>query len=130
MDNPLKPTTAQLHILQHAIGADEHGRPKSKTPGYHRNHFVTGEGSKDFADCVALVERGWMSRTPGNAITGGADVFRVTEAGRRGIDTYSPPPPKQTRSQKRYDAFLEEDSDMRFGDWLRAQKHRRAARCY
>lgn len=31
-----------------------------------------------------------------------------------------------TRSQLRYEKFLDEDSDMRFGEWLRAQKHRRA----
>ncbi len=28
----------------------------------YRNHFVTAEGSKDYADCVAQVELGHMMR--------------------------------------------------------------------
>src|SRR6478609_3022343 len=44
----------QLHILQHSLGLDEHGRGTM-----YRSHFVTGEGSKDHADCMALVEAGY-----------------------------------------------------------------------
>lgn len=68
----------QLEILQHSIGADQYGRVHCD-----RNYFVTGKGSTDYPVCTELVERGLMTMTRGNEITGGGDVFRVTDAGRR-----------------------------------------------
>ena len=44
-------TERQLQIIRHALG----------WPKDYRNHFVTGEGSKDFADCEALVAEGMMT---------------------------------------------------------------------
>jgi hypothetical protein len=107
----------QLHILQHSIGADEHGRI---VRGGGRNHFVTGEGSRDHPHCMALVAEGLMTRRAGSAISGGDDIFHVTEAGKKYVAEQSPPPPKLTRSQRRYEAFLDADSDMTFGEWLRS----------
>jgi len=112
----------RLHILQHSLGLDQYGQGTS-----HRNYFVTGMGSDDYPHCVALVADGLMTQTHGNSITGGDDVFRVTTAGREWVSEHSPPPPKLTSGQRRYMAFLDEDSSLRFGEWLKALKFRAAA---
>jgi hypothetical protein len=65
-----------LEVLRHAISADKYGQRRND-----RNYFITGPGSTDYPTCTALVERGLMYRTPGNAITAGEDVFRLTDAG-------------------------------------------------
>lgn len=104
----------QLHILQHSLGVDQHGRGEQ----YH-NHFVTGEGSTDYPHCMALVEAGLMTRRAGNALSGGDDVFFVTDAGKAYVAENSPPPPKTTRSQRRYQAFLDSDTSQSFLDWVR-----------
>lgn len=105
-----------LHILQHSLGLDAFGRGVS-----YRNHFCTGPGGDDYAECLALVARGLMTRTKGNEITGGDDVFRVTDAGHRHVIEHSPKPPKLTQAQRRYQAFLNEDGDMPFGVWLKSK---------
>jgi hypothetical protein len=110
-----------LHILQHAIGRDEYGQPRSASNPEFRNHFVTGPGSEDYELCCQAVEQGLMTRRPGNALTGGDDVFYVTEAGRQFVTEHSPKPPKLTRSQRRYEAFLDADSGLTFGEWLRTR---------
>lgn len=66
----------QLHILRHSLGIERSGGRE------YRNHFVTGPGSDDYADCTALVEQGLMTRRAGNALSGGDDIFYVTEAGK------------------------------------------------
>lgn len=104
----------QLHILQHSLGLDEYGQGKT-----YRNHFVTGPGSDDYDDCLALVAAGFMTRRAGTQLTGGDDLFLVTPAGEAHVAETSPKPPKLTRSQRRYDDFLAADSGMRFGEWLR-----------
>jgi hypothetical protein len=109
----------QLHILQHSIGADEYGRI---VRGGGRNHFVTGEGSDDYPHCMALVAAGLMTRRAGSAISGGDDIFFVTEAGKAHVTDHSPKPPKLTASQRRYQEFLDEDSDLRFGEWLKSRR--------
>lgn len=106
----------RLEILQHAIGANQFGRYERSC---HRNYFVTGEGSTDHPDCLALVELGFMTRTPGNAITGGGDVFRVTRGGMTYVAENSRTPPKLTRSQRRYLEWLDADSVFTFGEWLK-----------
>ena len=103
----------QLHILQHSLGLDEYGRGT-----FYRNRFVTGEGSKDHADCMALVELGFMSRVANVIPFGGSDCFTVTDEGKRAAVTNSPAPPKLSRSKQRYLDWLAYDSDMPFIDWL------------
>jgi hypothetical protein len=71
-------TRARLHVLQHSIGADQYGRI---VRGGGRNHFVTGEGSIDHRHCMVLVAAGLMTRRAGSAISGGDDIFTVTDAG-------------------------------------------------
>lgn len=115
-------TPAQLHILQHTLGLDEHGRGTM-----WRNYFVTGEGSTDHPHCVALVDLGYMARRSGNELSGGDDVFWATEEGKSAVVRESPPPPKLSRSKQRYQDYLDADSSMAFGEWLKARFGRRNA---
>jgi hypothetical protein len=112
--------SAWLHILQHAIGRDQYGHPRSASNPEFRNHFCTGPGSKDYDACMALVGDGLMTRRAGSAISGGDDIFYVTDAGRAYVREHSPKPPKLTRSQRRYQAFLDADFGDTFGEWLRS----------
>lgn len=104
----------RLHILQHSLGVDRYGQGRQ-----YRNHFVTDEGSSDYQHCMALVEAGLMTRRPGNALSGGDDIFIVTRAGIDFVSANSPKPPRLTRSQQRYENWLREDGNMRFGEWLK-----------
>jgi hypothetical protein len=105
---------SELHILQHALGVDQHGRGDQ-----YRSHFVTGAGSDDHPICMALTERGLMKRWDGATLSfGGDDFFRVTDAGRAYVAEHSPAPPKLTRSQQRYQRYLDADSNLTFRDWL------------
>ena len=114
-----------LHILQHALGVGGHG----DKPAY-RNHFVTSPGSTDHAPCVELVAAGLMVQHPPSALTGGADLFAVTDAGRAYVLEHSPKRPALTRAQARYEAWIREDCGLRFGEWLRrgGGRHVRAVR--
>jgi hypothetical protein len=105
---------SELGILQHSLGVDEFGRGAQ-----HRSHFVTGAGSDDHPTCMALTERGLMKRWDGATLQfGGDDFFRVTDAGRAFVAEHSPPPPKLTRSQRRYQRYLDADSSLTFREWL------------
>ena len=108
----------QLNVLRHALGIGHGGWEPS-----HRNHFATGHGSADHKLCLQLVERGLMSKHRGNALSGGDDVFCATGAGRKAAVAL---PPEQTAGQRRYAAFLREDSDISFGDWLRRESRARS----
>lgn len=102
----------QLSILRHSLGVGEDGCAAS-----YRNHFVTGEGGRDHALCMALVAAGLMTRHGGNALTGGSDVFGATNAGRvAAVGT----PPKLTPAQRRYREYLRTDSNLTFIEWLRS----------
>ncbi|MCU1068503.1 hypothetical protein [Stenotrophomonas maltophilia] len=105
---------AELQILRHALGVGDGGLERS-----YRNHFVTGEGGADHQHCMALVERGLLVRHAANAITGGSDLFNVTQAGRAAVHAHTPPPPKLTTSQQRYQQFLRYDGGVTFGEYLR-----------
>lgn len=104
----------QLHILQHSLGLDQYGRGT-----FYRNHFVTGEGSKDHADCMALVDLGFMTVRRDHPLSGGSDVFRVTDAGKTAVAKFSPPPPKLTRGQQTYRDWLHYDSSMPFIEYAK-----------
>lgn len=105
----------KLHILQHSLGVDQYGRGDM-----YRRHYVVGPGCDGYEACKALVDDGLMTERPASALSGGSSVFLVTEAGKRYVIEHSPPPPKLTRSQKRYRAWLQADCGISFGDWLRA----------
>lgn len=104
---------SQLHILQHSLGLDRYGRGTM-----YRNHFVAG--AKDVASCDALAELGLMTRSEGSVLTGGCPAFFVTEAGKRVAVAISEKPPKLTRSQRRYQQWLDADGGMSFGQYLKS----------
>ncbi len=104
---------SQLQILQHSLGVDEYGQGKM-----YRNHFCAG--GADEAICRELVESGYMK-----AFTRSYLPYcncTVTAEGKAAMLAQSTKPPKLTRGQKRYRAFLAADSGERFGDWLRSQR--------
>lgn len=70
-------TAEELHILRHSLGVPDPGQTRM-----YRNHFVTGEGGADWSHCLSLVGKGAMQRRPGSPLTGGDDLFIVTELGR------------------------------------------------
>jgi len=108
--------TTTLHILQHALGRDEFGRPNPTNPDY-RNHFVASPGHHDWDTLRQAVADGLMIRRAGNALSGGGDIFQVTDAGRAYITEHSPKPPKLTRAQKRYLAWLSADCGLTFAEF-------------
>ncbi|ACI55741.1 hypothetical protein Rleg2_2467 [Rhizobium leguminosarum bv. trifolii WSM2304] len=108
-----------LHILQHTLGLDQYGRGT-----FYRNHFVTGEGSKDHADCMALVDLGFMAVRRNHPLSGGDDCFWATEEGKRAVVTESPAPPKLSRSKQRYLDFLAYDGSMTFMEYIRWRDYR------
>lgn len=107
----------KLHILQHSLGLDRYGQGNT-----YRNHFVTSNGTHDWPHCQTLVSDGLMSRFPPSALTGGSDCFVVTAAGRAYVAEHSPQPPKLTDGQRRYREFLQADSGLTFGEWLKARR--------
>lgn len=104
-----------LQILQHSLGLDQFGQGIA-----YRRYFVTNEGSIDHPDCMAMVAEGLMSRRAGSSLSATDDVFLVTVAGQQFVATNSPPPPKLTRGQRRYQQWLDADCGLSFGDWLKS----------
>lgn len=111
-----------LHTLQHALGLDDYGQGES-----YRNHFVTGPECDNWSLCMAQVEAGRMVRHEPRAIFGGSGhyCFVVTDAGREFVREHSPKPPKLSRSQQRYRQWLDEDSSLKFGEWLKEARNGR-----
>lgn len=66
----------KLDILRHALGL-------TRGDEMYRNHFVTGEGSVDYDVCKALVSDGMMTHRAGTELTGGDDLFLVTDEGKK-----------------------------------------------
>lgn len=101
----------QLHILQHALGLDEYGQGRM-----YRNRFCAG--GKDEAICRELVAMGYMVQHP---TTQWLPYFNcsVTKEGKAAVSRESPKPPKLTRAQKNYRAFLDADTGESFSEWLK-----------
>jgi hypothetical protein len=102
----------QLAILQHALGVDQYGQGEM-----YRNHFCAG--GKDEAICRELVAMGYMETFERSYLP--YYNCTVTEAGKAAMLDASPRPPKLTRSQKRYRAYLSADTARSFGEWLQDQ---------
>lgn len=109
--------TRNLEILQHSLGVDQYGCGER-----YRNYFVTGPRGSDFEACVQLCNQGLMRDTGPRDVNGGMHTFLVTDAGVTHVIRESPQPPKLTRGQKRYREFMEADSDLTFGEWLKRQR--------
>ncbi len=105
-------TPRLLEILQHALGMDKYGQ---RERGSDRNHFCAG--GDDVADCAELVALGYMRSFRRSWLP----YFNciVTPEGMEAVRRESPAPPKLTRSQKRYQAFLNADLGYSFGEYLR-----------
>lgn len=96
-------TTQQLGILQHAIGADKYGR---RGRG-ERNYFTTDANGADGRVCKSLVSLGLMKdRGSYGPLSGDGNIYVVTGQGIDAVTRDSPPPPKRTASQNRYESFL------------------------
>lgn len=106
-----------LHILQHSLGVDQYGRGQQ-----YRNRFVTRPGSDDFPKCLELVSLGLMRDHGAQTLASGDHCFTVTAEGKVAMHMNSPTPPKLSRSQKRYQEFLEADSGLSFKDWLKYRR--------
>lgn len=107
----------QLSILQHTLGVDQHGQGRP-----YRNHFCMGPGTTDYPHCQALVAQGLMTQHAGGALSGGSDIFMVTDAGKAFVRQRSSKPVPLTRSQRRYRNFLASgagDVGYSFGEWLK-----------
>lgn len=94
-------TDQQLHILQHALGADKYGQWPKGHDWYYRDYYI---GQDDVAD--ELVVQGFMNKYPGNAATGGDDCYRVTGNGIVAMRQNSPKPPVLSKAKRRYERFL------------------------
>jgi len=92
-----------LRILQHSLGVDKYGNGVQ-----YRNHYVAG--GEDIAMCRELVGMGYMKEGQPSELTGGDPLFMVTRAGKEAVSTESPEPPKLTRGQRRYQAYLQSES--------------------
>ncbi len=141
-------TPRQLEILQHALGLNKYGRcaahedPRgcrdhsSDTLPGHRNRFCAGGecvssteavplcGDRcDVCVCRSLVALGLMVQ---HKTTSWLPYFNcsVTDEGRAAVREQSPPAPKLSRSQQRYRAFLNADSGLKFGEWLKWESRR------
>lgn len=108
-------TADQLQILQHSLGLDQYGQGPVT-----RNHFCAG--GDDEPACRALVEMGYMATFSRSYLP--YYNCSVTASGVAAVQRESPPPPKLTRSQRRYLEFLRADTGRGFGEWLK--DHRRS----
>jgi hypothetical protein len=107
-------TDEQLHVLQHSLGVDKYGQGEM-----YRDHFCAG--GEDVPICESLVALGYMRQ---HRTTEHMPYYNctVTDAGKAVVLAESPKPPKLTRSQQRYRAFLEADCDMSFIEWLKCRR--------
>jgi len=109
----------ELHILQHSLGCDEFGesatRHKDEGDGcfeYYRNRYVS-----DPTDVLtAMVGKRLLENLGPVAMYGGMNFYRVTAFGVGSMKQHSK---KLTPSKRRYRDYLNADSGMSFGEWLK-----------
>lgn len=101
-----------MQILQHSLGLDMYGLGVQ-----YRNHFVAG--GDDIEKCKKLVDMEYMVERKASKLSGGSPVFNVTKKGINVVGEESPSPPKRTKSQRRYAAYLSSETDESFFDWLK-----------
>lgn len=93
-------TPEHLQILQHSLGADQWGNMPKR--GGERNFY----GTDDPAECSELVALGYMVELPSRSWIP-ETLYRVSDMGKKAMQEASPKPKKLTRSQKRYQDFLD-----------------------
>ena len=120
----MKLSEKQLHILQHSLGVDKHGRGNK-----YRNRYVIGPECDDWKELRALVDAGLMFDHGEMSMCGGMHCFSVTDLGKAEMEKNSPPPPKISRGRQRYLDFLNFDGGLTFIEYLkwsaRLRKQRR-----
>lgn len=102
-----------LHILQHSLGLDQHGRPPKgyrgnsddDFPGCYRNRFITGADSPDGLKCQELVRQGFMVDHGPQSAMGGMNGYSVNQAGFEAVKRHSPSAPRISRGKARWRAF-------------------------
>jgi hypothetical protein len=107
----------QLDILRHTIGEDLHGDTFQK-----RNHYVAG--GDDVTLCRELVELGYMVEHRATDLSGGDPWFHVTQEGNAFVAQHRVEKPKLSRSKKRYLNYLNSDSWLSFGEWLKFKHYK------
>ncbi len=70
-------TPDQIELARHALGLGN-GRKVS-----YRNHYVVGAGCPDYDNWQAMVAAGEARHRSGSPLSGGDDVFWLTEVGAR-----------------------------------------------
>lgn len=105
-----------LHILRHSIGLDDHGK------GRDRNHFTTDPEGPDGQMCQELCAAGWMKDHGAQSMWGGMHCYCVTEQGKAVVRLHKPLEKRLTAAQRRYQDFLDADSGLPFGEWLKARR--------
>lgn len=118
MSLPTSLRAQQLEILQHSLGVDQYGQG-----AFTRNHFCAGGADED--TCRELVALGYMTTFTRSYLP--YYNCTVTEEGKSAMRAASPKPPKLTRSQQRYRAFLKADTGYSFIEWLRDQRKSEAS---
>lgn len=115
-------------VLLHTLGLDaDHREP-------WRNHYVVGADHD--AAIAQLVERGLMAqtRTPGFLAEGDRN-FCATEQGKRvavKANYRLNPPPKLTRSARRYRLWMDSGADdcgISFGEFIKGKLYQRIQSC-
>ena len=85
----------------------------------YRNYFVTGPGCDDFGTCSACVESGFMEDHGPQPMMRGDHLFTVTTLGASTAREMHPPIPKLSRSQARYQRWLNADCGLTFAEWIK-----------
>ncbi len=68
-------TLNQIELGRHALGLPN---PRRKS---YRNHFVCGLSHSDYAEWIKMVSQGDAVAYPPSALTGGDNLFRLTNVG-------------------------------------------------
>ena len=103
-----------LHILRHSIGLDDNGQGHD-----YRNHFATDPEGQDGQMCQELCAAGWMKDCGAQSMWGGVHCYCVTDHGRDVVRFHKPTEKILTPSQRRYQDFLDAESGLPFGEWLK-----------
>ena len=82
-----------------------------------RNWFGTGKG-KDATEFDDLVRGGMAIKRAAPSWSGDEVIYSLTRMGKKYLVDTTPEPPKTTRGQRRYRAYLNSESNESFIEWL------------
>lgn len=101
-------------VLFHTLGYNYKDTP-------FRNYFLTSATSSDYKHLASLEDKGLVGRAQTPSFLDKKDIlFYVTDTGKSlAKELYIESQPKLTRSQKRYQLYLQSEADEPFGVWLK-----------